>query len=168
MAGHPTRDFPLFPLGLVALPGEMIPLHIFEERYKTMIQECLEGEREFGIVWLSDDGLREVGCACAIVSTPYVYATEALAEGRGLLAEFGNPESIARCVNLYLDDPVFRRRTEERAFAYGREMAWARGRALCRAVPAGRRLITQSTSLTPCALGDRGGALPRRPADRMS
>jgi Lon protease-like protein len=59
-------DFPLFPLGLVALPGELIPLHIFEERYKTMINECLEGEREFGIVWLSDDGLREVGCACAI------------------------------------------------------------------------------------------------------
>jgi Lon protease-like protein len=62
----PSRDFPLFPLGIVALPGELIPLHIFEERYKTMIQECLEGEREFGIVWLSDDGLREVGCACAI------------------------------------------------------------------------------------------------------
>jgi Lon protease-like protein len=51
---------------MVALPTEMIPLHIFEERYKTMIQECLDGEREFGIVWLSDDGLREVGCACAI------------------------------------------------------------------------------------------------------
>jgi Lon protease-like protein len=31
-----------------------------------MISECLEGEREFGIVWLSDDGLREVGCACSI------------------------------------------------------------------------------------------------------
>jgi Lon protease-like protein len=61
-----SRDFPLFPLGIVALPGELIPLHIFEERYKTMISECLEGEREFGIVWLSDDGLREVGCACQI------------------------------------------------------------------------------------------------------
>src|ERR1700761_2087096 len=66
MPEGPSRDFPLFPLGLVALPGELIPLHIFEERYKTMINECLEGEREFGIVWLSDDGLREVGCACAI------------------------------------------------------------------------------------------------------
>jgi Lon protease-like protein len=51
---------------MVALPGELIPLHIFEERYKTMIDECLGSEREFGIVWLSDDGLREVGCACAI------------------------------------------------------------------------------------------------------
>jgi Lon protease-like protein len=61
-----TRDFPLFPLGLVALPGEIIPLHIFEERYKTMMNECLRDESEFGIVWLSDDGLREIGCACKI------------------------------------------------------------------------------------------------------
>ncbi|HEY3726072.1 MAG TPA: LON peptidase substrate-binding domain-containing protein [Solirubrobacteraceae bacterium] len=60
------REFPLFPLGLVALPGEMIPLHIFEERYKTMMSQCLEHESEFGIVWLSDDGLREIGCACEI------------------------------------------------------------------------------------------------------
>jgi Lon protease-like protein len=61
-----VRDFPLFPLGLVALPGELIPLHIFEERYKTMMNECLRDEHEFGILWLSDDGLRENGCACAI------------------------------------------------------------------------------------------------------
>ncbi|HEY2259554.1 MAG TPA: LON peptidase substrate-binding domain-containing protein [Solirubrobacteraceae bacterium] len=61
-----NREFPLFPLGLVALPGELIPLHIFEERYKTMMSQCLEHESEFGIVWLSDDGLRDIGCACAI------------------------------------------------------------------------------------------------------
>jgi len=61
-----VRDFPLFPLGLVALPTETVPLHIFEERYKTMIDECLERDSEFGIVWLSDDGLRPVGCACEI------------------------------------------------------------------------------------------------------
>jgi Lon protease-like protein len=61
-----SRDFPLFPLGLVALPGELIPLHIFEERYKAMMNECLRDGTEFGIVWLSDDGLREVGCACEI------------------------------------------------------------------------------------------------------
>jgi Lon protease-like protein len=61
-----VSEFPLFPLGLVALPGELIPLHIFEDRYKTMMSDCLEGESEFGIVWLSDDGLREIGCACVI------------------------------------------------------------------------------------------------------
>jgi Lon protease-like protein len=66
MADRLTRDFPLFPLGLVALPGELIPLHIFEERYKTMMNQCLRDDCEFGIVWLSDDGLREIGCACRI------------------------------------------------------------------------------------------------------
>jgi Lon protease-like protein len=66
MADEVEREFPLFPLGLVALPAELIPLHIFEERYKQMMGECLESEREFGIVWMSDDGLREIGCACEI------------------------------------------------------------------------------------------------------
>jgi Lon protease-like protein len=61
-----VRDFPLFPLGIVALPSEVVPLHIFEERFKTMIGECLDRESEFGIVWLSDDGLRPIGCACEI------------------------------------------------------------------------------------------------------
>ena len=60
------RDFPLFPLGIVALPAEAIPLHIFEPRYRTMMNECLRSEREFGIVWLSDQGLREFGCAVRI------------------------------------------------------------------------------------------------------
>ncbi len=59
-------DFPLFPLGIVALPGEAVPLHIFEPRYRTMVETCLAGERDFGIVWMSEDGLREIGCACAI------------------------------------------------------------------------------------------------------
>jgi len=66
MPAQLAHDFPLFPLGLVALPGELIPLHIFEDRYKTMMSECLADEREFGIVWLSDDGLRDIGCACEI------------------------------------------------------------------------------------------------------
>jgi Lon protease-like protein len=61
-----VKDFPLFPLGLVALPSELVPLHIFEERYKTMMARCLEEESEFGIVWLADDGLRPIGCACEV------------------------------------------------------------------------------------------------------
>ena len=66
-SAEPLADgFPLFPLGIVALPTEAVPLNIFEERFKTMVSECLAGDREFGIVWLSDDGLREIGCACRI------------------------------------------------------------------------------------------------------
>jgi len=58
--------FPMFPLGMVALPTESVPLHIFEDRYRKMIQECLDSEREFGIVWLSEEELKPVGCACEI------------------------------------------------------------------------------------------------------
>jgi Lon protease-like protein len=59
-------EFPLFPLGLVALPSEHVPLHIFEDRYKAMIAHCLDDSSEFGVVWMSEDGLHDVGCACAI------------------------------------------------------------------------------------------------------
>ncbi|MCX6394305.1 MAG: LON peptidase substrate-binding domain-containing protein [Solirubrobacterales bacterium] len=66
MADTVETDFPLFPLGLVALPEEPIPLHIFEERYKTMIGLCVAEDREFGIVWASEDETREVGCAVVV------------------------------------------------------------------------------------------------------
>jgi len=64
--GDVLERFPLFPLGLVLLPQELVPLHIFEERYKLMINECLEHESEFGIIWLADDGLRDIGCTARI------------------------------------------------------------------------------------------------------
>ena len=64
--GEIVDRFPLFPLGIVLLPTEIVPLHIFEERYKLMIRECLDSEGEFGIVWLSGDGLRDVGCTASV------------------------------------------------------------------------------------------------------
>lgn len=66
MLSRRTQGFPLFPLGIVALPTETVPLHIFENRYKLMIEECLEHGREFGIVWLSENELKPIGCACEI------------------------------------------------------------------------------------------------------
>jgi Lon protease-like protein len=66
MPDRVVRDFPLFLLGTVAIPHELVPLHIFEERYRTMINECLESGSEFGIVWADDDGVRPVGCAMEI------------------------------------------------------------------------------------------------------
>ncbi|HTA15228.1 MAG TPA: LON peptidase substrate-binding domain-containing protein [Solirubrobacteraceae bacterium] len=66
MTDVPVQDFPLFPLGIVALPTESVPLHVFEERYRTMIQQCLDDSREFGIVWLAEDELKPIGCACEI------------------------------------------------------------------------------------------------------
>ena len=66
MTAPVIKDFPLFPLGLVALPTEGVPLHIFEDRYRKMIEHCLAEGQEFGIVWLSDEELKMTGCACAI------------------------------------------------------------------------------------------------------
>src|SRR6186713_2202855 len=66
MPDRVVSDFPLFPLGIVALPHELVPLHIFEERYRTMIGECLERGTQFGIVLADDEGVRAVGCAMEI------------------------------------------------------------------------------------------------------
>jgi len=51
----------LFPLGIVLLPTELVPLHIFEDRYKELIGECLELDREFGLVYADEDGIRDTG-----------------------------------------------------------------------------------------------------------
>jgi Lon protease-like protein len=56
----------LFPLPIVLLPTEQVPLHVFEDRYKELIGECLDDEREFGFVYADDDGLREVGTRAAV------------------------------------------------------------------------------------------------------
>ena len=71
VSGQPHRDLSLFPLGIVAVPSEGVPLHIFEDRYLRMIEDCLSAApgspaRAFGIVWLSDQELKQVGCACEV------------------------------------------------------------------------------------------------------
>src|SRR4051794_10683036 len=66
LRGGQVRDFPLFPLSLVALPSELIPLHIFGERDKTMGGPGLGGGSGSGMVWLPDDGRRPIGCACEV------------------------------------------------------------------------------------------------------
>jgi Lon protease-like protein len=57
----------LFPLGMVLLPGEQVPLHIFEPRYRELIGECLDEEREFGLVLSDDEGMRAIGTTAAVV-----------------------------------------------------------------------------------------------------
>jgi len=57
----------LFPLGIVLLPTEQLPLHIFEERYKELIAECMEQDGEFGLVYADDDGLRDLGTRARVV-----------------------------------------------------------------------------------------------------
>ena len=61
-----TITIPLFPLGLVLLPDMRLPLHIFEERYKQMITDCLADHRPFGIVLFDGQAIHSVGCMARI------------------------------------------------------------------------------------------------------
>jgi ATP-dependent Lon protease len=70
---------PLFPLNVVLLPQELLPLHIFEERYQKMIGECLKAKQsgaanqEFGVLQVEDDQLHTVGCTARIVNVTRRY-----------------------------------------------------------------------------------------------
>ena len=57
---------PLFPLGVVLLPGLPLPLHIFEERYKQMIGECLDRDEVFGMVAYTGSQIQSVGCTARV------------------------------------------------------------------------------------------------------
>jgi Lon protease-like protein len=63
MAGS---EMPIFELPLALLPGEQLPLHIFEERYKRMIGRSVDEGEPFGIVLRDDDGARSVGCTARV------------------------------------------------------------------------------------------------------
>jgi Lon protease-like protein len=76
---------PLFPLEMVLLPGESLPLHIFEPRYKEMIGECLEEKKPFGLVRTQGSTLAEIGCSAEILNVGRRYddgRLDILAEGR--------------------------------------------------------------------------------------
>ena len=92
--GDQYESFPIFPLPLVLLPTELAPLHIFEERYKLMINECLDESAEFGIVWLGEDGLAEVGCTAHITEL-----IDRMDDGRmNILVRGGKPFRLLRRV----------------------------------------------------------------------
>lgn len=67
------RLIPLFPLGVVLYPHENLPLHIFEERYKAMIRECLAQDLPFGIVLYDEGIMAEVGCLAMVQRVEQVY-----------------------------------------------------------------------------------------------
>jgi len=57
----------IFALPTVLVPGELLPLHIFEERYKDLIGDCLEQSTPFLLLYADEEGTREVGCTAEVV-----------------------------------------------------------------------------------------------------
>jgi ATP-dependent Lon protease len=93
------QRIPLFPLGVVLLPGETLPLHIFEERYKRMVRYCIANEIDFGIVHSDEDGLKDIGCTAGIRNIVKEYEDNTLdIETRGDLR--------FRIISLH-DDEIF-------------------------------------------------------------
>jgi Lon protease-like protein len=84
--GEPLNTLlPLFPLDLVLLPGVPLPLHIFEPRYKEMVQECLDQKSVFGMIRSKEEKLATIGCTAEIINVLKKYPDgrmDILAEGK--------------------------------------------------------------------------------------
>ena len=61
-----NREFGIFALPTVLVPGELMPLHIFEPRYRELIGECLDTGDQFLLLYSDDEGTREVGCTAEV------------------------------------------------------------------------------------------------------
>lgn len=61
------KRIPLFPLEVVLFPGTLLPLHIFEPRYKLMVQHCRERQLNFGVVLVKGEGIAPAGCTAEIM-----------------------------------------------------------------------------------------------------
>ena len=83
-------DLPLFPLNCVLFPNELLPLHIFEERYKAMINNCLDGVPEFGVVLIKSGS--EVGGQAdphLVGTVARIRQTQGLDDGRMMIVVVG-------------------------------------------------------------------------------
>ena len=65
-----------------------------------------------------------IGYGRIVVSTPYTYAKQMLANGRGLLAEFQDSKSLAKCLNFLIENPKVRTEMEKRTIQFGKQMMW--------------------------------------------
>jgi len=68
-----TNFIPIFPLGIVVYPGEQLNLHIFEPRYKQLIQECFETKKPFGIPPVIDNKVNDTGTLVRVLEITTVY-----------------------------------------------------------------------------------------------
>ncbi len=105
---RPDR-IPLFPLNVVLLPGEQLPLHIFEPRYRRMVRECLDEKLPFGVLLALPGGVVRLGCTAEILEVLKTYddgRMDIINVGRDpfRVLETSSDESLLRGQVDYLDD----------------------------------------------------------------
>lgn len=101
-----TVLLPLFPLRLVLFPGQVLPLHIFEPRYRLMIGKCIEGKEPFGVVlmredtsdWRRYDG--DTALPYAVGTTAHIRQVERLDDGRYNIVVLGLHRFRVRQLNF--------------------------------------------------------------------
>ena len=103
---------PLFPLQVVLFPRTNLPLHIFEERYKEMISDVIDGQREFGIVLAGEKGICSSGCTAVIEKVLQRYEDgrlDLLTIGRRRfeIESLDNDKSYLRGTVEFFDDDTF-------------------------------------------------------------
>lgn len=95
---------PLFPLNTVLFPGMPLPLHIFEDRYKLLIQECSREHKPFGVVLIKSGGeVGEIAVPYSIGTTARIVSLERLQEGRFNIETVG--EDRFKILELQYDRP---------------------------------------------------------------
>lgn len=112
-----TYTLPLFPLRLVMFPGQLLPLHVFEPRYRLMVNRCIAEREPFGIVlmredipdWRAFDG--EVALPHLVGTTAFIRQVERLADGRLNIVTVGLDRFVIR--RLLFDMPYLRAEVEE-------------------------------------------------------
>jgi Lon protease-like protein len=100
---------PLFPLDVVLLPGVPLPLHIFEPRYKEMVNECMEQKKHFGLVRMHEDTMATIGCTAEIIQVLKTYPdgrSDILTEGkrRFEVLETNQERSFLQANVFFLED----------------------------------------------------------------
>ncbi len=88
------RDLPIFPLELVLVPGEPLPLHIFEPRYQELLDRCVDQDEPFVLVLQDADGLRDIGCTAEITDV-----LDRFPDGRANILTMGR--EIVRLVQVH-------------------------------------------------------------------
>jgi len=106
---HAETIIPIFPLNVVLMPEMALPLHIFEERYKLMIGECLDQNTEFGIVLSDGSGFHSCGCTAKVADVLKRYddgRMDILTHGqqRFVLKEVYNDRPYLRSQVVFFDD----------------------------------------------------------------
>ena len=114
-AGGPLSTLlPIFPLDLVLFPGTPLPLHIFEERYREMVNECMESKQLFGVVRAKDEeGIAEIGCTAEIVNVTKRYEDgrmDIITQGRERfeIMRVDQERSFLRAEVFYMPDEPFK------------------------------------------------------------